>query len=327
MRKEILNNISGYKNHGTPGFEELAMRIFQYQASNNPVYAQFLDYLNIRPKNINTIDQIPFLPVSLFKNKKIKTGNWKEEKVFESSATTGMEVSKHYIRDLQFYYDNARFCFESFTGDDIRNYKFYALLPSYLERQTSSLVFMINRFIDLSGGGFYRYDYKALLDDIAKDRDGKKIILIGVTFALLDMAEKYNPDLSDVIVMETGGMKGRKKESPREEIHAKLKKAFNLDKIYSEYGMTELLSQCYSAGDGIFETNPMIKIIIKDIYDPFSTLQQGRQGKINIIDLANVDTCSFLATDDLGMMTGESTFKVLGRTDESDIRGCNLLFY
>ena len=327
MRKEILNKLYDYKKSPSGGFDELALRIFRYQASHNKIYARFLNYLGVKPANIRSIEKIPFLPVSFFKNEIIKTGQWKEEKIFESSSTTGVNVSKHYIKDLRFYFDNARYCFESFFGDSIRNYIFFALLPSYLERNTSSLVYMIKHFINLSDGGFYKYDYETLLNDLRKYKGNKKIILFGVTFALLEMASKYKTDLSNVIIMETGGMKGRYKEMPREEIHEKLKNAFNVDKIYSEYGMTELLSQCYSGGDGIFTLSPTVKIIIKDIYDPFSSVPPGKQGKINIIDLANLDTCGFLSTDDLGVLLNRREFKVLGRTDESDIRGCNLLFY
>jgi len=326
-RKELENKYKSLLAGGNIAREEFIFEIFLYQSENNPVYKQFINYLGINPGKISKISDIPFLPVSFYKNHKIISGKWKEQKLFESSSTTGMTPSLNYIRNLQFYLDNTIYCFEE-EFDSLNDYCFFALLPSYLERSSSSLIYMIDYFIKKSGcGGFYKYNYKKLLQDIKAYKGNKKKILFGVTFALLEMAEKYPEDISDVIVMETGGMKGRGKELHRDEVHAILKNKFNLASVYSEYGMTELLSQSYSDGNGIFKTSKSMDVHISDIYDPFYFLPDGKQGKINVIDLANIDTCSFIATDDLGLKNADNEFKVLGRTDESDVRGCNLLFY
>ncbi len=322
IKRKYLDFIAGSK----VSFDDLALAVFRYQSQTNPVYKTFLHHLSIDMDNVKSIGQIPFLPVSMFKKHKVKSGNWKEEKIFESSSTSGSITSKHYLSDLDLYLENARNDFEESYGD-LKDYCFMALLPSYLERNNSSLVFMVDYFIKKSGcGGFYKYDYDKLLEDVKTYNGSKKIVLIGVTYALLEMALKNTIDLSDLIIMETGGMKGRRKELPRAEVHRILKNAFGVDQIHSEYGMTELLSQSYSKGDGIFKTSRTMKILFSDIYDPFSYVDIGRQGKINVIDIANFDTCSFLATDDLGRNLGDGKFEVLGRTDESDIRGCNLLF-
>ena len=326
QRQELIEDYHSYINGDNVLFEEVALKIFKYQSINNPVYNQFLRNLKINVNDIGEIDKIPFLPVSLFKKYQIKTGDWDHEKVFESSATSGLVTSKYYVRSLDFYLSNAQFCFEESLGN-LEEYCFIALLPSYLERNTSSLIYMVDSFIKKSGcGDFYRYEYNQILNEVKKYQGEKKIVLLGVTFALLEMAEKYPSDLSEVIIMETGGMKGRGRELPRDEVHDILKKGFNVKSIYSEYGMTELLSQAYSFGEGVFKSSKTMKIIFKDIYDPFESVKVGSRGKINIIDIANIDTCSFLSTDDLGVSLGKDLFKVLGRTDESDIRGCNLLY-
>ncbi len=325
-REEIKRKYLDFIAGSNISFDDLALDIFQYQSQTNPVYKTFLNHLSVEESSVADIEQIPFLPVSMFKKYKVKSGNWKEEKIFESSSTSGIVTSKHFIRDLEFYLENAKIDFEESYGD-LKDYCFMALLPSYLERNNSSLVFMVDYFIKKSGcGGFYKYDYDKLLMDAMSYDGNKRIVLIGVTFALLEMAVKNAGDLSNFIIMETGGMKGRGKELPRVELHGKLKQAFGVDKIHSEYGMTELLSQSYSKGNGVFKTSKTMKMLFSDIYDPFSYVDIGRQGKINVIDLANFDTCSFLATDDLGRNLGNGKFEVLGRTDESDIRGCNLLF-
>jgi hypothetical protein len=306
-------------------FDELALQFFHYQREYNKVYKEFLKILNKDFSNVNTIEQIPFMPVSFFKNSVIKTGDWTEETVFESSSTSGAIPSRHYVRSLNFYRANAEFCFNTQIGN-MADYCFFALLPSYLERNTSSLVYMTDHFIKKSGcGKFYKTDYIKLNQDLKNYAGDKKIILLGVTYALMEFAKYFSIE-RDVIVMETGGMKGRGPELPRELVHEKLRKSFNIEKVFSEYGMTELMSQAYSKGDGVFTTPTTMKILISDIYDPFSILTRSRQGKVNIIDLANYDTCCFISTDDLGIKIDNDNFKILGRTDESDIRGCNLLY-
>ena len=307
------------------GFEELALEVFHHQSLNNPVYSSFLSYLSRDFSVVNDLTEIPFMPVDFFKNNVVKTGNWVEEVIFESSTTSGAIPSVHYVRDPDIYRKNAELCFNSIFGY-IEDYCIFALLPSYLERKNSSLVYMIDHFIKKTGcSGFYKNDFERLYNDLNAYNGPKKPMLFGVTYALLDFVSQYNID-REILVMETGGMKGRGPEMPREAVHEVLKKGFGTKSICSEYGMTELLSQAYSLGDGVFIEAPTIKILISDLYDPFSIVETGIRGRINVIDLANFDTCSFLATDDLGMKVGDNQFKVLGRTDESDIRGCNLLY-
>lgn len=325
-REDLIRKYYEFINSDYTEFDKFALDIFRYQSEFNPVYRTFLDYLGFNANGVKHINDIPFLPVSLFKKHIIQSGLWKPEKIFESSSTTGFNTSKHYVKELSFYLGNAKMNFEDSFGN-IEDFCFLALLPSYLERNTSSLVYMVDYFIKQSGcGKFYKYESEKLLQDILTYEGNKKVVIIGVTYALLEMAENYPNSLKDVIIMETGGMKGRRKELPRIELHNILKKAFEVENIYSEYGMTELLSQSYSEGNGVFKTSPTMKILFSDIYDPFSYVEEGRQGKINVIDLANIDTCSFLSTDDLGKNLGKGEFEVLGRTDESDIRGCNLLY-
>ena len=311
-------------NEGVGSFDDIAIEFFHFQRQHNEVYKHFLRLLNHDFSRIRTIFEIPFMPVSFFKNSEIKTGKWVEEIVFESSSTTGNIPSRHFVNDLSFYKKNAEFCFNYFFGD-LSDYCIFALLPSYLERESSSLIHMTDHFIKRSKcGNFYKNDFDRLYRDLSEYGGNKKIILLGVTFALLEFVYK-NSIRREIMVMETGGMKGRGPELPREAVHEKLLSAFNIAKIFSEYGMTELMSQAYSKGDGIFYPAPSMKIMISDIYDPFTFLPNNRQGKINIIDLANFHSCCFLATDDLGISPDGIHFKVLGRTDESDIRGCNLL--
>ncbi len=309
-------------------FASLALDIFRYQSVNNIVYRDYLEALGIRAGDIDTVDKIPFLPISLFKNRRVVSGNFTPEALFRSSGTGGMQNSLHHIRKLSIYERSFLSSFSLFYGDPSL-ITFYALLPSYLERNDSSLVFMADRLIKKNSrgrGGFFLSNYVELINSIKRSLDeGEKVLLLGVSFALLDLAEKYSPDLSGVTVMETGGMKGRRKEIVRQELHSVLKAGLNIKSVHSEYGMTELLSQAWSSGDGVFKTPPWMRIVIRDPLDPMSVVSNGRTGGINIIDLANIYSCSFIETADLGVLAEDGSFEVRGRFDSSDIRGCNLL--
>ena len=310
-------------------FRRTALEIFQYQAANNHVYSLFLKNLGRDYRHITHVEEIAFLPAGLFRSQKIIAENADVEAVFESSTTTGSLPARHYVHDLGIYERSFLKAFSLFYGDPSR-YMISALLPSYLERGNSSLVFMMDRIIRESNhplSGFYKDDIPRLLASLDKIKaEGRNAILAGVSFALLDLAEKYSPDLSGIIVMETGGMKGRRKEMTREELHGILKRSFNIGTVHSEYGMTELMSQAYSAGNGIFQSPPWMKIMIRDPRDPLSVIDEEMiTGGLNIIDLANVYSCSFIATDDLGRLCEDGGFEVLGRFDGSDIRGCNLM--
>ncbi len=322
--KSIIFRIRNEKD-----FFSLALDIFRFQSKNNSTYKEYLMRLNIVPSDIRTIEEIPFLPIQFFKSRKIITGNKTSETVFTSSGTTGPETSKHYVTDLSLYEESFLSAFQIFYGDPMKYY-LLALLPSYLEREGSSLIYMVDRLVKETNSpysGFYPDDYNKLLEKLhyLKKRNDRTIILFGVSFALLNLAEKISPDLSESVVMETGGMKGRRKEIIRKELHQILSKKLNLTVIHSEYGMTELLSQAYSKGNGIFQTPPWMKILIRDLYDPFRYVEKGRSGGLNIIDLANLNSCSFIETQDIGKLTNENNFEVLGRFDQSDIRGCNLM--
>jgi phenylacetate-coenzyme A ligase PaaK-like adenylate-forming protein len=309
-------------------FDDIALQLFHFQAENNPVYKEFLNCLRCDPLKVMSVTDIPFLPISFFKGHLIKTGAWVPETTFASSGTTGQRTSSHAVRNLNFYQEHAVRCFEFFFGD-IKNYHFLALLPSYLERRDSSLIAMMDFFIKKSRSpysGFYLNNIAELLEDIAKLRgDGKKTVLWGVTFALLDLAERYYPDLGHCIVFETGGMKGRREEITRAELHAILSKAFQVKEVFSEYGMTELFSQAYSRGKNLFFCPPWMKIIARDITDPMQKGLLNETGGINVIDFANFDTLSFIETEDLGKVNSDGTFEILGRLDNSEIRGCNLM--
>jgi phenylacetate-coenzyme A ligase PaaK-like adenylate-forming protein len=324
---DLRNRIFGIKSKAD--FWGNALEIFNYQYDNNNIYHDFINSLGKDRSKIKTLYDIPFLPVEFFRNHKVITGDLPVEKIFESSGTTGTTPGKHFVIDLSLYEDSFLRSFIQFYGQP-EEYLVAALLPSYTEREGSSLVYMVDNLIQRSNNphsGFYKNNIEDIVPAIKKAKEEKqKILLIGVSFALLDMAENKPPDLSGVIVMETGGMKGRRKELTRPELHSILKEKFNAFSIHSEYGMTELLSQAYSKGDGIFYCPPWIKIIIRDPLDPLTLYTEpGRTGGINIIDLANINSCSFIATGDLGKIHEDGGFEVLGRFDNSDIRGCNLL--
>ena len=326
MTREQLK--SAILNVTATNFNELALQIFHYQYESNAVYRQFVDLLRINPTSVHEIEKIPFLPISFFKNFEIKTGDWKAETIFTSSGTTGQVTSQHFVRDVDLYNKIIRTGFEYFYGN-IEQYSVLALLPAYLERKGSSLVHMANYFISLSKeekSDFYLYNYAALAEQLQYNQQQQiPTLLLGVSFALWDLAEQFPMNLSDIVIMETGGMKGRRKEITRTELHKIYNLSFQTKKIHSEYGMTELLSQGYSKGDGIFYATPTMKIKIREITDPFTMQKNGKVGGVNIIDLANLDSCSFIATDDLGRLYDDNSFEILGRFDNSDIRGCNLM--
>ena len=308
--------------------EEVTLRVFRYQASDNPLYKSFLQSLGVQPNKIHSIQSIPFLPISLFKRHDLRTGSWQAETLFLSSGTTDSVPSGHAVRDVQFYLHHASRCFEFFFGD-ASQYNFMALLPSYLERGQSSLVAMMDFFIKKSKSphsGFYLHNTEALLSDLQKaKKDTRKTILWGVTYALLDLAHTHKPDLSHCHVFETGGMKGTREEITRMELHQTLCNGLNVPVVYSEYGMTELFSQCYTRGKDRFYCPPWIRVLIRDLSDPFEKGLQNETGGINVIDLANWHTISFIETEDLGKAHSDGGFEVLGRIDNSDVRGCNLL--
>jgi phenylacetate-coenzyme A ligase PaaK-like adenylate-forming protein len=327
MIPESVNRIFEIKD--PDDFQRTSLDVFRYQSAENNIYHNFVDMLGVNPGNVNSISKIPFLPAGFFRDHKIITGDLPAAMFFESSGTAGTVPCKHFVVDPLVYKDSLLKTFNLFYGDP-SEYFIAALLPSYTERKNSSLVFMMNELIKRSiypESGFYRDNNPDMLLNIKSAREKKrKILLIGVSYALIDLAEKYHPDLSGIIVMETGGMKGRRQEITRAEMHSKLKKSFNVESIHSEYGMTELLSQAYSKGDGIFYSPPWMKVLIRDLYDPLSIMTEpGKTGGINIIDLANINSCSFLATDDLGKIQEGGGFEVLGRLENSDIRGCNLM--
>lgn len=327
--KRLRDRLEAYWKHPSMDlFDELAVDVFRYQASRNPVYARYLELLQCDPGAVEAPERIPFLPIRLFKTHALRTGDWVPETVFTSSGTTGKTTSRHEVRDLAFYLHNTERGFRHFFGPVEEN-AVLALLPSYLERKGSSLVTMAGHFIRRSGypeSGFFLHQYDALIDRIGQLLDqGAPTLLLGVTFALLDLAERGPFPWSALKVMETGGMKGRRREMVREEVHRRLCAAFDVDRVYSEYGMTELFSQAYSAGGGVFRPVPGMRVQARQITDPFAAAPPGKTGVLNLIDLANLDTISFVATDDLGRVFPDGSFEVLGRLDHSDLRGCNLL--
>lgn len=328
----MINNINIQEkifSINNQNFEDLVFEIFNIQYNQNPVYKEFVDYLKLIPSKIQNIQSIPFLPIEFFKTHEVKTGNWKPEHIFRSSGTTAQITSQHFIKDLQLYEDSFVNGFEYFFGNT-NQYQFVGLLPSYLERNDASLVYMVDGLMKKSGQKakyFYLYDFEncaATLEWLKEN--GKTIFLTGVTFALLDFIEKHKIDLKNHIVLETGGMKGKRKEIIRADLHQQLKASFNTNTIHGEYGMTELLSQAYSKGDGIFECPPWMKILIRDPLDPFDVTFDSSKGAINVIDLCNVHSCSFIATQDLGQLYDNGTFEVTGRMDNAALRGCNLMY-
>ncbi len=296
--------------------------------ANNLVYRKFCDHLNIDPAKVKSVERIPYLPIEFFKSEDLLLGEQQPEAIFTSSGTTGMATSRHLVTDIHIYRESFRRGFSRFYGD-IEQYCVLALLPSYLEREGSSLVFMAEDMIRNSNNpdsGFYLHDLDNLADKLIQlDNQGQNVLLLGVTYALLDLAEKRHFNLASTIIMETGGMKGKRREMIREELHDVLKKGFGVSQIHSEYGMTELLSQAYSLGGGKFECPPWMSVMARDPEDALSPIDYGRTGGLNIIDLANINSCPFIATQDLGRCYADGTFEVLGRFDHADIRGCNLM--
>ena len=309
-------------------FEDLAFQIFKHQFKNNDVYRSFCDLLYKNPGDISKIKDIPFLPIQFFKSHKIVSSDKEAEQVFTSSGTTGNPTSNHFVTDLSIYESSFKNGFQHFYGN-ISDYTVLALLPSYLERTGSSLIYMVEHWITDSKdpkSGFYLNNLSELKDILIElDSKGNKVILIGVSFALLDLIETDQFSLQNTIIMETGGMKGRRKELVREELHNILKKGFGVENIHSEYGMTELLSQAYSQGDGVYRCPNWMRILTRDTEDSLSIQKPGKTGGINVIDLANINSCSFIATQDLGKVYTDKSFEIIGRFDNSDIRGCNLL--
>jgi phenylacetate-coenzyme A ligase PaaK-like adenylate-forming protein len=308
-------------------FAEHALGLFYYQAEYNTIYRQYLKVLGCNAREIKQVEDIPFLPISFFKYHDVRTGIFNAEVIYESSGTTGTLVSRHAVDDTQYYFQVAEAAFSSYFGS-LDGKVVIGLLPSYLERNTSSLVAMVSHFIRQSGhvnSGFYLRDFERLhrlLKKLTKQNVG--VVLFGVTFALLDFAREYLVDVPGLTLFETGGMKGRGKELTRDELQQELRRSFRNCTISSEYGMTELLSQAYLLDDGYFHAPPWMKILVRDMYDPFARVATGKHGGVNIIDLANAHSCAFIETEDIGISNGTG-FKVLGRMDNSDIRGCNLL--
>lgn len=311
-------------------FDALALAVFQYQVQYNPLYAQYLKYLSIQPESITKVTDIPFLPIQFFKNYEIKTKSWEAECIFRSSGTTASTQSQHFVRDLVFYNQVSQLGFEHFYKK-LEDYCILALLPAYLERKDASLVYMTDYFIRQSRypqSGFFLHDTDRLIQALQQSITQKiPTILIGVSFALLDLAEKYPMNLKNIILMETGGMKGKRKELTRQALHQIFKENFQSNNIHSEYGMTELLSQAYSLGNGIFYPSPTMRVSTREITDPLQAQVFGKTGGINVIDLANIDTCAFIAIEDLGRVWADGRFEVLGRFDNSDVRGCNLMVF
>ncbi|MFA9192088.1 acyl transferase [Flavobacterium sp. FZUC8N2.13] len=309
-------------------FEKIALKVFRFQYENNLVYREFCDFLKTDVQRVKTIQQVPFLPIQFFKSHNVVSNSDPIQTIFSSSGTTGTITSKHLVTDVTLYEESYRKGFAQFYGN-IEDYAILALLPSYLEREGSSLIYMVEDLIQLSNhpeSGFYLHNHDDLIQKLIElENAGQNVILIGVTYALLDLIEKEKFNLQNTIIMETGGMKGKRKEMIREELHQQLCNGFGVSAIHSEYGMTELLSQAYSLGNGVFEYSSWMQILIRDTEDALTYIPQGKTGGINVIDLANINSCSFIATQDLGKKYPNNSFEVLGRFDNSDIRGCNLM--
>ena len=325
-RFNYFDRLQGIKNEDD--FETLALEVFQYQFQNNEIYSEFVKSLNISPEKIKSIYEIPFLPVEIFKTRKVLTGNENYQQIFTSSGTTGDQASKHYVKDISLYEINFSKIFSLFYNSP-SDYTILALLPSYLEREGSSLIYMTDKLIKATqspASGFYLDEYKKLfsiLEQLKKEK--RKTILFGVTYALLDFIFSFKINFPGLIIMETGGMKGKRKEMVREEVHELLCAGFGVEVVHSEYGMTELLSQAYSCGNGIFKSPAWMRILVRDPYDPLKPAALKTSGGINIIDLANIDSCAFVSTQDLGRVYPDHSFEVIGRFDFSDVRGCNLM--
>lgn len=309
-------------------FNELAVELFHYQYEQNSVYRTYVNSIGIDHNTINAPADIPFLPVSFFKTHQVISGDFHSECVFESSRTTGTIPSRHFIASVKLYEESFSSGFEYFYGP-VSDYHIFALLPSYVERGNSSLVYMVEKLrwrSNLQFGGFYLNETSLLIQHLQEALStGRKVILFGVTFALLDLINEIPRYLENLIIVETGGMKGRRKEITRMELHEILIKGFGVKFIHSEYGMTELLSQAWSAGEGIYRCPPWMRIVIRDMNDPLSLEDRGNTGGINVVDLANIDSCCFISTQDLGRVFQDGSFEVIGRFDSSDVRGCSLL--
>ncbi len=304
-------------------FDRAAMEVFRFQATACEPYARYLALMDIDPRRVRRAADIPHLPIELFKTQRIYCGEGEPQKVFTSSNTGATTPSRHYMADLGIYERDFTASFERFYGP-ASEWSIYGLLPNYLQREGSSLVYMVDRLIARSGsGGFYLDDYDKLLGDMS--RDPRRKILLGVSYALWDLAERYAPKLHDTIVMETGGMKGRRRELPKAEFHAILTGAFGVETIHSEYGMAELTSQAYSSGGGIFRAPEWMRVTVRDVNDPLATLPAGSRGAIDITDLGNLYSCAFISTQDVGRTFADGSFTVEGRLSGADVRGCNLL--
>ncbi len=325
---EFNSLIERIKSVSAPNFDALALDVFSFQYQYNAVYQEWCNSLAKTPSDVKELWQIPFLPIEFFKSHTIKTGLWEPRVIFESSGTTGSQTSRHFVADEEFYLENCVDAFEAVYGS-VQQYTILALLPSYLERNNSGLVSMVNHFIhmtDSPDSGFYLNEFEDLKEKLLRLKSSeRKVILWGVAFGLLDFADQFQVDFADLIIMETGGMKGRREEIVRSEVHEKLKESFGVNSIHSEYGMTELFSQGYSHGHGIFNTSKTMKVIGRDINDPLAYPSSNKTVALNIIDLANIYSCSFIETKDLGTVNETGEFEVKGRMDNSDIRGCNLL--
>ncbi|HRH38337.1 MAG TPA: acyl transferase [Flavobacteriales bacterium] len=313
---------------GDEDFNALAMDLFHLHAAHNPVYRGFLQAARIDTSSVQDVASIPCLPITLFRNQRVLLDGLEPAITFTSSGTTGSITSSHHVPWPDVYERSFFTSFKAVYGD-VREWRILALLPAYLERTGSSLVYMAEKMIAASGdplSGTYLYKYDELADVLTRsEQEGKKTLLLGVTFALLDLAERHPMPLHHTVVMETGGMKGRRPEMVREELHRTLKQAFSLPAVHSEYGMTELLSQAWSTGDGIYRCPPWMRIRLRDVNDPFSPVVSGRTGGIDVFDLANIASCPFISTQDLGRQHADGSFEVLGRFDNSDLRGCNLM--
>lgn len=304
-------------------FSQLALEVFRFQAQRCAPYRQYVELLGVDPTCVSRVEDIPFLPIELFKLRDVYCGNTEPEKVFTSSSTTGQTPSRHMMQSLALYEQAFTRAFEQFYGK-AEGWSIYGLLPNYLQREGSSLVYMVDRLIArCSSGGFYLDEYEKLLSDMAADPKPK--ILLGVSYALWDLAEQYAPKLKNTVVMETGGMKGYREELPKAEFHKILTSAFGVEKIHSEYGMAELTSQAYSSGDGVFNAPQWMSVMARDVNNPLKVLPQGSRGALNIIDLANLSSCAFIATQDVGRTYEDGAFMVEGRLSGAEVRGCNLL--